>query len=152
LRSAYTFEAKVFDKVYFTGKMREHRQRRKAQREAVRRLLAVSRSGEYIPEEPVGLGTIPGLVDALDELVANAAPDQMISVLASPPEFDLERYRQHIIAFLNGYEVLFEKIPPLLDDARRDRVFRFVAAVFMDHQGEVELVQYDHALVVEACE
>jgi len=149
LRSRYTFGVLVFDRAYFARKMQESRQRQKTRKEVIRRLLAASRSEEYHPEEPVELGTIEGLPQALDELVSGTFPSQRLGVLASRPEFDLERYRRHILNCLEGCERLFDRIPPLLDDKRHDRVFRFIALVFMDHQGDIRLLQYDRKILVE---
>ena len=42
----------------------------------------------------------------------------------------------------------FDEIPPLEDDARRDRIWRFVAIVFMAHAGAIEIWQEGEAIMV----
>ena len=42
----------------------------------------------------------------------------------------------------------FDAVPPLLDDHRKDRIFRFIAVIFLAHAGRLDIWQEaDHILV-----
>lgn len=135
--SSFLFDGLVFDADYFRQKVAEHRQRESERREHVRLLLADSRS--------------PVLEDLeIDEMAAGdlfAAVDAALSIRSGEPPwepreaFDLKRYEMHIKVFLGTIERPFERIPPLSDDALLDRVWRFIAIVFLAHAGGVRLRQ-----------
>ncbi len=62
----------------------------------------------------------------------------------------LEQGRGDLLA--TPLEILFEKIRHLIDNQKRDRAFRFVALIFMNHFREVDLIQYGDKLMVEKIE
>ena len=53
-------------------------------------------------------------------------------------------------AYLENVSVLFSAIPSLCQDRRKDRAWRFVTLVFLEHEREVRLTQYGDDLLVEA--
>jgi hypothetical protein len=61
----------------------------------------------------------------------------------------METYRKTILEYLDGLEVMFSALPALCDDARVERARRFVTLVYMEHEGEVVLTQYENDILVE---
>ena len=111
-------------------------------------LADINRSGS-LETEPADLGSVPGLIQALDDLTAGADIDFRYEGRSG---FDLARYQNHIEAHIQTIPVLFDRIPPLENDARKDRIWRFVALIFMDHAGLVALAQRDQTIEVIRCE
>ena len=101
-----------------------------------------------MPDAVPDLSRASGLAGALDGMAQAPLPPNLLNLVMNSPEFDMERYRRHIINNVNGYEVLFDMIPPILSDQMRDRIFRFVAAIHMWHHGEIGLTQQNNILVV----
>jgi hypothetical protein len=135
--SRFQFDGLAYDAEYFRDKMAKHRQRRLQQRERVRQMLAESRSAN-IMVGAVDLGSVPGLVEALDELTVPAL-DGILFVPRSG--FDLGQYQAHITAHLQEIPVELDKIPPLIEDRRLDRVWRFIAVIFLAHAGTLDVWQ-----------
>jgi hypothetical protein len=135
--SRFLFDGLVFDVAYFADKMRDFRQRREEQRETVRNLLAESRSSALVAEA-ADLGSVPGLVEALNGLTLDLGVWQRFV----PKEgFDLNRYQSHIQAHLGADPARLEEIPPLSENRRYDRIGRFIAAIFLDQARMVDLWQ-----------
>jgi len=135
--SRFLFDGLVFDAAYFREKMAESRQRRREQRERVRKMLAESRS-PHLYAMPADLAAIPGLVDALNGLVTEAAE----AVPWQPGTgFDLKRYQSHIEAHIRDFPICLDRMPCLIEEARRDLIWRFVAIIFMAHAGLVDVWQ-----------
>lgn len=135
--SSYLFDGLVFDADYFRQRMAEHRQRDADRRERVRLLLADSRSSalEDLEIDELAVGDLFAAIDAAVLIRPDAMP-------WGPREvFDLHQYETHIKAFLGAIERPFERIPPLSNDALLDRVWRFIAIVFLAHAGSVRLRQ-----------
>jgi hypothetical protein len=57
-------------------------------------------------------------------------------------------YRNHILSVLGVGSRLFSDIAPLIDDFRRDKIWRFVTLIFMAQDQEVELTQYGKDILV----
>ena len=89
VRSKFLFEGLVFEKEYFAARMAQSRQRKKEQRERVRKMLAESRS-DVLPLHTVDFDSVPDLVGALNGLTAELDTDLAIEVHDG---FDLNRYR-----------------------------------------------------------
>jgi chromatin segregation and condensation protein Rec8/ScpA/Scc1 (kleisin family) len=70
-------------------------------------------------------------------------------MLDASPAFSLDTYRRHILDQLPWSPVLFSALFPVIPDHRRDRVRRFVALIFMQQAGEVELTQGDEDIWVQ---
>jgi len=135
--SRFLFDGLAFDAEYFRQKMTESRQRKRELRERVRKMLAESRS-PHLDSMPADLAAIPGLVDALNWLVVGATE----AVLWQPSTgFDLERYQSHVEAHIRDFPAGLDGIPRLTEDARKDRVWRFIAIIFMAHAGLLDVWQ-----------
>lgn len=135
--SRFLFDGLVFDAQYFREKMAEHRERKCEQRARLQTQLIESRS-PALDACAADLDAVPGLAEALNNLVAGVQP----GILRHDYEgFDLSRYEGHVQAHLEPYPIMFDEIPPLSDDARLDRVWRFIAVIFMAHAGLIEIQQ-----------
>jgi len=145
VRSRFLFDGLVFDTAYFRERMAEHRQRKVEQRDRVRLMLAESRS-EPLFTEAADLAAIPGLADALNSLTTAVWDAESWR----PAEgFDLRRYESHIQAHLRPFPVSLSEISPLSEPSRRDRIWRFIAILFMAHAGMVEIWQEGQDIMVK---
>ena len=145
IRSKFPFDGLVFDTEYFRQKVAESRERKKEQRERVRKMLAESRSGD-LPLGTVDLAGVPGLLDALNSLTTGL--DTAFAV-ESRDEFNLNRYEKHIQAHIQDFPLSLVEIPPLSkENARKDLIWRFIAAIFLDHAGVVDVWQENRDVMV----
>jgi len=135
--SRFLFDGLAFDALYFKAKMSESRQRRQDLRERVREMLAASRSRNLVPL-PVDLAAVPGLIDALNGLVGGLEP---VPLWLPRDGFDLARYKRHLQAHIGPIAIRFDDLPRLSEDSGQDRIWRFVALVFLDQAGLLELRQ-----------
>jgi len=124
--------------------MLESRQRKKELRERVQQMLAESRSGVLCLEQ-ADLHAVPGLVEALNGLTADV--DDIPAVVPGV-EFDLRRYESHIRAHVHDCPLSLTEIPALHQNARRDLIWRFIAAVFLAHLGVIRIWQDGHDVMV----
>jgi hypothetical protein len=62
--------------------------------------------------------------------------------------FDLSRYETHLEAHIGPIEMSFDDLPPLEEDARLDRIWRFIAIIFMAHAGLIEITRDAGAIMV----
>ena len=147
--SMFLFDEKLFDKAYFREMVRNSRSRAAKRRDEMRRLLAESRSGVLIFADEPCLESIPGLIEDLDgfigveELMGDDFTPDMNS------GFRIHDYRQHILQVLGCDSLLFSDIDILINDERRDKIWRFVTLIFMESEREVMLTQYGNDLLVE---
>lgn len=143
--SRFLFDGLVFDVTYFRHKMAESRQCKKEQKESIRQMLAESRSGE-LPLGQADLGTIPGLLDALNALTEGFHEE---FAAESRDEFNLKRYEMHIQAHIQDFPISLEEIPPLSEEnARKDRIWRFIATIFLAHAGVIDIWQEGQEIMV----
>ncbi|MGB2987952.1 MAG: hypothetical protein WBE26_18950 [Phycisphaerae bacterium] len=142
--SRFLFDGLVFDAAYFRQKMSEHRERKSDQRARLQAQLIENRS---LPLDagPADLDAVPGLTEALNSLIAGIQPGVL---RLDCKGFDLSRYESHVQAHLELYPIMFDQIPPLSDDARLDRIWRFIAIIFMAHSGLIEIQQESQAIMV----
>jgi len=143
--SRFVFDGLVFDAAYFRAKMAESRQRKKQLRDRVREMLIASRSEALQLPSACDLGSVPGLLAALNGLTAGAC--EALS-LHTREDFDLRRYQAHIRAHLGDFPIGLGQIPPLGKEARKDRIWRFVAVVFLAHHGVIDIWQEDADILV----
>jgi hypothetical protein len=144
--SRFLFDERLFDAAYFREMMRESRERGKRKKEEVRRLLAESRSGTLLLTEEPSLEAIPGLNEALDDFIR--IEGQGNYEFSPKAGFRMEDYRDHILSVLGLGSRLFSDIAPMIDDSRRDRIWRFVTLTFMAQDRAVELTQYGSDILV----
>ncbi len=144
VQSRFLFDGLVFDAGYFRQKMAEHREHKRQQRERVKRMLAESRSG-VIEAGPSDLDAVPDLVDALNALTDSADAEVP---WARPLGFDLHRYQAHVYGHVGNELITFDDLPHLEDDRRLDRIWRFVAIIFLDHSGVLDVRQHEQTIMV----
>ncbi len=142
--SRFGFDGLVFDGEYFRQKMTESRRRKKQQRERVRKMLADSCSGA-LSLPAAELSSVPGLVEALNGLVIGAD-----KTLPWKPNagFDLKRYESHIQAHIRDFPISLDELPPLEGNARKDRIWRFIAVIFLAHFGLIDIWQDGQNIMV----
>jgi len=144
IRSQFLFDGLVFDAEYFRQKMAEHRERRKQLRERVSAMLADTRSGA-IAVEPIEGGEDAGLFAALGAMTLDAFSAAIPQLRDG---FDLARYQTHIQAHLQTIPINLNQIPPLSENTRLDRVWRFVAVIFLTHAGLIDVRQEGDMILV----
>ena len=142
--SLFLFKGVVFDADYFRQRMAQSRQRKNQQRQRVQDMLAQCRSEPLVLEAP-DLNSVPGLVDALNALT-QGIDEKMLIELKS--KFDLNRYQAHIKSYLDTEPTDLREIPPLIDNLRRDLIWRFIAAIFLDHAGLIHVCQQGSTILV----
>jgi chromatin segregation and condensation protein Rec8/ScpA/Scc1 (kleisin family) len=142
-------EEDPFDKNYFAQKMSEARERRKNER--MRRIgeLLAQRSGPVVFDEPILLESVPGLTEALNSLVNIPIPIEIIHRFLGRDDFDLEGFQRHILTCLGDSVIAFDDLPPLLDQERKDRVFRFITLIFLAHTRKIVLWQEEERIWVK---
>ncbi len=142
--SRFIFDGLVFDADYFRKKMAQSRERKQEQRERVRQMLAECRSAHPEPTA-ADLDSVPGLTDALNALVREGMGE---FARETRPRFDLVRYQQHLQAHIGPVELAFDEIPSLAADVKQDRVWRFIAIIFMAHTGLLDTWQNGSTIMV----
>jgi hypothetical protein len=134
----------VFDQEYFRQRMAESRQRKQERRLQCRRKVVEERSGQ-VDVPSADIQSVPGLVDALNQLSSGI---DLAPLLPLCKGFDLNRYQAHILAHIEDDEERFDTIPPLDPDRRLDRIWRFIAIIFLAHAGQVEIQQEGQTITV----
>ena len=147
ITSKFLFEGIVFDADYYSRKMAESRQRKKEQRQRVQQMLAQCRSEPLTIEAP-DLNSVSGLVDALNGLTAGLNASIGLEL---KDKFDLGRYQGHITSHLGAEPMDLRAVPPLAENLRLDLIWKFIAAIFLDHAGLVEIYQQDDTIWVMKC-
>jgi len=135
--SRFLFDGLAFDALYFKAKMSESRQRRQDLRERVREMLATSRSRDLVLP-PADLAALPGLFDALNGLTGGLEP---IPLWLPRDGFDLARYERRLQAHIGPIAIRFDDLPRLSENIRQDRIWRFIAILFLASAGAIELWQ-----------
>ena len=148
--SPFLFDEKLFDSGYFQIAMAESRERKRCAREELRLLLASSRSSDLPLTETPDIGAVPGLLDALADLLGNTkvCPDDRTLVRS---DFRLEEYRAIVLRMIHEALVHFDAIPFVNDDSRIDRARRFTTLVFMEQAREIRLEQTQTGILVVPC-
>jgi hypothetical protein len=139
--SGFIFDERVFDSAYFREMMRESRARARQRKEEMGRLLMEARSGSLPLLEEPSLESIHGLLEDLDLFVQQGSQDAPLSGFEPKEEFSMAQYRDHILASLGCGAVGFSVIPPIGEESRRDRAWRFITLVFMQNDRMVDLIQ-----------
>jgi len=147
--STFLFDERLFDKAYFREMVRVSRARARKRRGEIRRLLAGSRSEALTLMEEPCLESIPGLIQDLNDFIQGNGTEACDFNFDSNPCFRMNDYRKHILSVLGWDSLLFSDIAPLIDDRRRDRIWRFVTIIFMQNDREVMLTQYGNDFLIE---
>lgn len=140
VRSLFCFDERVFNSEYFREMMQESRQRKQEYVEKLRQLLLDSRSPPFWPTEEPILDDVVGFADDLAPFVTALTTPATI-VNGGRPYFDMNAYREHLLDLVPGCVVDFEGVSALVNDTRLDRVYRFITAIFLEHEGLLVLEQ-----------
>ncbi len=130
--------------------MQEARSRERRKREELKVILAGSRSDTLLLLEEPCLDSIPGLTEALNSFIG--AGGSRFQDFLSKSGFSMEDYRNHLFSVIGNGSRLFSDIAPLIDDCRKDKIWRFVTLIFMQQDHEVTLTQYGSNILVERTE
>jgi hypothetical protein len=88
---------------------------------------------------------VPGLIGSLNALTGDVElpvfPEQT-------PQFNLSRYQTHISVHIRPIAISLDEIPPLSDNRRLDRIWRFIAIIFMAHAGILDVWQDGQEIMV----
>jgi hypothetical protein len=128
--------------------MAESRQRKEDLRQRVQEMLADCRSGPLSLETP-DLNSIPGLIDAMNNLGSGIEAPALMELKG---RFDLNRYQDHIRSCLEAGSVTLQQIPALIEDPRRDLIWRFIGVIFLEHAGLVTIRQQGQTIWVMKCD
>jgi len=145
VRSRFVFDGNVFDKEYFKQRMKQSREKSRQKREKIIEELIENRS-DLLEADYIDFSAVEGLEDAIDELTLLP---QLAGFIPLCKGFDLKRYQKHLQAHIGDFEVCFDDIPQLEEDTRLDRIWRFVAVIFMEHLGTMELYQKDEVIYIK---
>ena len=145
--SRFLFDERLFDKGYFREMMQEARARQRRRKEELKAVLAGAKSDSLILLEDPCLDSIPGLTEALNGLIGAKTPEFQVFLPRSG--FSLQDYRNHLLSAIGNGSKLFLDIPSLIEDCRKDKIWRFVALIFMQQDREVSLTQYGSDILVE---
>ena len=115
-------------------------------------MLMEARSGELPLLQDPCLESIPDLIADLDHFVGADGDDSNDAALETNSVFSMEDYRSHILSALDFGSRLFSRINCVSQNPREDKIWRFVTLIFMQHDREVELTQYDNDLLIESIE
>ncbi|EFK09978.1 conserved hypothetical protein [delta proteobacterium NaphS2] len=148
--SLFLFNERLFDKAYFREMAGKSRARAARQKQEMGRILAESRSDVLLLTDEPRLKSITGLLEDLDDFIGTPAPEPDFLRLDSDSVFRMADYRTHILHVVGDDCLMFSDIGPLVDDLRRDRVWRFITLIFMQNDREVMLTQYGNDFLVEA--
>jgi hypothetical protein len=140
VRSLFCFDERVFNNDYFREMMRESRQRKREEVETLRQQLLGTRSCPYWHDAKPMLTDPATFQQDLERFLSPLTPSPLIEAL-SRPQFDLPAYRRHLLDRVQGCVVQFEGVSALVDNGRLDRVYRFITAVLLDHEGLLDLEQ-----------
>ena len=147
--SRFLFDERIFDQAYFSQMMKKHRDRIQKRKEMIIKQMQEAKSDELtILDEPY-LESLPGLLEDLDQFVKAGKPEPEDSGFEVDRGFTMTDYRSHILSALDCGSRFFSSISNLGFDTREDRAFRFVTLIFMQHDSEVEITQYDGDLLIE---
>ena len=142
--SKFLFETLPFERDYFKEKMAASRQRKKEKLEQVREMLAQSRS-QTLTLGAVDLDSVPGLLAALNGLTGDIDEKVLIELKG---KFDLDRYQEQIKAHLQDFPIDLRHIPAIIENTRKDLIWRFIAAIFLEHEKEIYIQQKNQTIWV----
>ncbi|MFC1734750.1 hypothetical protein ACFL1X_01440 [Candidatus Hydrogenedentota bacterium] len=146
--SKFLFDERLFDREYFRELMRESRERKRRNREEIRRWLSNTRSDAFHVAEFVDIDSVPGLEADLDLFVGSN--DQVEEAnFFTKSEFRMSDYRKTILEAVFTCSVKFGAIPSICKDIRLERSRRFRTLIFMVQNREVDLTQYGNDILVE---
>ena len=144
ITSRFLFDGLVYDRDYFAQKMTESRQRKKEQREYMHEMAIENRS-DTLALEATDLNSVPGLVDALNGLTQGIKESKLLEL---KQRFDLNRYQDHVNEYVGEEPIDIREIPPIIENLRLDLIWRFIATIFLEHYGQVDIEQQQDEILV----
>ena len=149
--SRFLFDERVFDRAYFRQRMAESRAKTRQCRELMRIARREERSRNLTLLEEPRVDLLPGFAEALAGFIGFEAGAWDEGFCFDAPGCPgLRSYRRHILDLVKRYrQVSFSRIDPLIDEVKRDRAMRFVALIFLLHDGEVQATQYSSDIEIE---
>jgi len=151
VRSLFLFDERLFDREYFRQMVAKSRQR-KRYREEIRKDKIRLQSGELLLKGILDPTWVDELEADLNEFVSGANKPADSDIFYTARDFDLFQYSHHIRHQIGSKEIFFSDIIPLYDDSRKDRARCFVALVFMEHDRQVWMTEYNDDILVERYE
>jgi hypothetical protein len=131
ITSRFLFDESPFDAEYFRQKMAESRERKAQQDSRAHRGGVPNRSPAI--NLPVADGdSLSSLLASLSTMSINDPPHQI--PITPQQAFDLRRYERHVEAHLATIPVALGDLPGLIEDVRLDKIWRFVAIIFLVHE------------------
>lgn len=143
--SRFFFDEQLFDPEYFREHVRQSRERARRREAVVQEMLRLARSHSLILLDEIDLNALPHLTEDLDQLVGFREVAVEQCDLGESPSF--QQYCRHISQHLEK-AILFSAMEPLFSDERWDKVHRFAALIFMDHNREINLYQLENDILV----
>ena len=143
-RSRYAFDSVVYDREYFAGKMRESRQKKQQERKDYGIEVSRQRSNQtrYCAAE---ISSVPGLLAALNSL-SGTVNEAALAELRK--QFDLNIYQQHILGYVDNEPIDLRSIPAVITNSKLDIIWKFVAAIFLEHEGKILLTQLNNDVLI----
>ena len=86
----------------------------------------------------VDMDSVPGLLAALNGLTSGIDEQMLIELKG---KFDLGRYEEHIKAHIADFAMNLRDIPAIIENTRKDLIWRFIAAIFLAHAGIIDIRQ-----------
>ena len=91
------------------------------------------------------MDSVPGLIAALNGLT-QGIDEQMLIDLKS--KFDLSRYERQIKVHIQDFPIDLRDIPSIIENTRKDLIWRFIATIFLAHTGIIDIWQEDSNVMV----
>jgi len=82
---------------------------------------------------------------ALDSLTG---PINKAAMVELRKRFDLKKYQQHILGHIDFEPINLRSIPPIEENSKLDIIWKFVAAIFLEHEGKIVLTQSENEIYV----
>jgi len=150
VKSIFLFDERLFDINYFREMMARSRERKRRRAEMLNRVIR-ERSHELILFGDFKPEFLDGLSEDLNDLINTNSAMISEEINTETDEFDMLRYWHHILLGLHD-EILFSRILPISKNSRKDRIWRFITLIFMEHEQKIWLTQYDNDILVEKYE
>ncbi len=151
VKSLFLFDERLFDKEYFREMMAKSRERKHKRVERYNSIVR-ERSHELLLCDEFNLEDLDNFSTDLNELIETDNGPLSQDTDPGTEEFDMISYRKHLLLGLDSDEFLFNSITPLSNDSRKDRTWKFITLIFMEHEREVWLTQYGNDILVERYE
>lgn len=151
--SRFLFDGTVYNAEYFRERMAQSRVRRQQSRKIDNEQQAMRawQRTSHVGGTAIDLQQSLGLIDALNSLVGGASPETVAWVRDA---FDLAAYERHILDQLDpDDERDLVNLPGLYGPADRiERIRNFIACLFLEHTGLIQLDQRFNTIWVSLLE